>query len=431
MEIANLVVSHRKASIKEIERAWHGNYRNLLERILSIPTIKECAVLLTCNRVEVYVVGLKAGDILRNFAGNMNVSERIIEIHTDDKCLEHLLRVSSGLESMMVGEDQILGQIKEFHRLSKELGGVGEILNTVFSKSINVGKKVRSCTNIGKGSVSIGSAAVELTERELGTLVGKKVLIIGAGEMGTLVAKAIAHKECMVFITNRTLSTAEKLAKEANGEAIPFNQLERYIVGCDAVISATAAPHYIVKKGMVEDIMKVRNDKLLLIDIALPRDIEPDVEDIENVVLHTIDDLREISSENLKKRMAEAKKVERIIEEELKHLKMMLKDLKASSAIYSMYTLAEDIKRQEILELYNKLSYKYNVDETVLPILEDFSNSLIKKYLRKPTVKLRSAARNGMPEVIEAIEYLFGGEGSEVPKFKNEKAKEGHFKAHN
>ena len=422
MEIANLVVSHRKATIKEIERAWHGNYRMLIERILSQPDVKECAVILTCNRVEAYIVGHRTEEILRNFARKMNVSERIIEIHKDDKCLEHLLRVASGLESMMVGEDQILGQVRDFYRLSKEYGGIGDVLDIVFSKAINVGKKVRNMTKIGKGSVSIGSAAVELAERVLGTLRNKKVLIIGAGEMGGLVARAIAHKECEVYIANRTFSTAEELAKETGGIPVSFDQLEKHMVGCDVIISATAAPHYVIKRKMVENVMKVRNDTLLLIDIALPRDIEESVTEIPNVVLHTIDDLREISSENLKKRMEEAKKAEKIIKEELEHLKMMLKDIKATSAICSMYSHAEEIKKQEILELYNKLAAKYSIDESVLPILEDFANSFLKKYLRRPTVRLRVAARNGMPEVIEAIEFLFRGEES-VPEIKNEEIK--------
>lgn len=425
MEIANLVVSHKTASIEEIERAWHGDYRSLIEKVISFPNIQECAVLLTCNRVEVYVAGYNTEETLKGFAERMTVSGRIIEVHRDDKCLEHLLRVASGLESMMVGEDQILGQVRDFYNMSKDCGGVGDILDTVFSKAINVGKKVRNSTDVSKGSVSIGSAAVELAEKKLGTLRDKKVIIVGAGEMSTLVAKAIAHKECEVYIANRTYKTGEELAREISGKAISFDQLEKYIVGCDVAITATSAPHYVIRKSMVKDIMKVRNEELLIIDIALPRDAEEEIANIPMVTLYTIDDLREISNENLKKRIDEAQKAEKIIEEELAHLKMMLKDLKAGSAIYSLYSLAEDIKKQEVLELYNKLAANHEVDETVLPILESFADSLMKKYLRRPTVRLRSAARNGRPEIIEATEYLFG-EKDEVSKPSNEKTEKGH-----
>lgn len=422
MEIANLVVSHKTASIGEIEKAWHGDYRSLIERIISFPNIQECAVLLTCNRVEVYVAGFNTEETLKGFANRMTVSGRIIEIHRDDKCLEHLLRVASGLESMMVGEDQILGQVRDFYKMSKDCGGVGDILDTIFSKAINVGKKVRNSTDVSRGSVSIGSAAVELAQKKLGTLRDKNVIIVGAGEMSTLVAKAIAHKECEVCIANRTYKTGEELANEISGRAIGFDQMEKYVVGCDVVITATSAPHYVIRKNMVKDVMKVRNDELLIIDIALPRDAEEEIANIPQVNLYTIDDLREISSENLRKRIDEAKKAEEIIEEELEHLKMMLKDLKAGAAICSLYSLAEDIKKQEVLELYNKLAANHEVDETILPVLENFADSLMKKYLRRPTVRLRSAARNGKPEIIEATEYLFGDK-DEISKTSNEKTK--------
>ena len=430
MEIANLVISHKKASINEIQRAWHGDYRKLLERVLSFHNIKECAVLMTCNRVEVYVVGTDTERILRDFARQMGVSERIIEIHRDEKCLEHILRVASGLESMMVGEDQILGQVKYFYNLSKEYGGIGDILDTVFVKAIQVGKKVRNLTKINKGSVSIGSAAVELAEKSLGSLQEKEVLIIGAGEMGSLVAKAIAHKETKsVYIANRTFHRAVRLAEEIGGKAVRYDSIERYMVSCDVVISATSAPHYVITRETVERVMGVRNGPLLIIDIALPRDVEESVSEVQGVTLYTIDDLRTISQENLKKRLREAKKAEKIIADELAHLKLKLKDIKADSAIHLLYSRAEIVKQEEVLELYNKLKARYQIDESSLPLLESFANSFIKKFLRHPTVRLREAARNGRSEVIEAVHYLFGGEDIEISGFENEEAEKRQLKA--
>lgn len=176
MEIASLVISHKKASIDEIQKAWHGDYRSLIERVLKYPGIEECVILMTCNRVEVYVVGNYTEKTLLKFAKEMGVPERIIEIHKNEKCMEHILRVASGLESMMVGEDQILGQVKDFYNLGKQHGGIGEILDLIFSKAIQVGKRVRRETRINKGAISIGSAAVELAERVLKSLKGKKHL---------------------------------------------------------------------------------------------------------------------------------------------------------------------------------------------------------------------------------------------------------------
>ncbi len=422
MEIASLVISHKKASINEIQKAWHGDYKSLIDKVLSFPNIYECAILLTCNRVEVYVVGKKTVETLKEFACKMRVPERIIEIHKNDDCLEHILRVSAGLESMMIGEDQILGQVKDFYNLSKMYGGIGEVLDIVFNKAIQVGKKVRRETKINRGSVSIGSAAVELAEKILGSLRGKKVLIIGAGEMSRLVAKSLAHKGCAtLYLANRTMKRGERLAKEVNGIAVRFDKIERYMVESDIVFSATSSQNPIITCDAVKRVMEVKKDKLIIIDIALPRDVEEEVENIENVEVYTIDDLREISYENLKKRIKEAKKAEKIVADELKHLKDMLKELRANNILAIMYSHAESVKRYELEELYNKLKAKYDIDESVISLLEDFANSFIKKFLRKPTVKLKMAARNGMNEVIDAIEFLFGGEEFGIPKAKDEK----------
>ncbi len=426
MEIANLVVSHKKASLEEIERAWHGDCRSLIERVLSYPNISECAILMTCNRVEVYVVGNDTEKTLKEFAKLMHVSKRVIEIHRNDACLEHLLRVASGLESMMVGEDQILGQVKDFYNISKEYGGVGNILDIAFSKAIQVGKKVRKLTGINRGSVSIGSAAVELAENRLGTLTGKEVLVVGAGEMGSLVVKALAHKDCKILIANRTFSKAEKLASEVGGKAIPFDKLERYMVESDVIITATSSKGHIITNEMLKDVMAVRQDRLLIIDIALPRDVE-DV-DIPDVELYTIDHLKEISEENLRRRLKEAKKAEKIIAGELEHLKIMLDEMKADSAISAMYSRAERVKKEEVLELYNKLAARYGIDESVLPILEKFVNSFLKKYLRTPTIRLRMAARSGNESLVEASEYLFGGEELGVSRAEDEETEKGLVK---
>ncbi len=426
MEIASLVISHKKASIDEIQKAWHGDYRSLIERVLKYPGVRECVILMTCNRVEVYVVGSNAERTLLEFAKEMGVPERIIEIHKDEKCMEHILRVASGLESMMVGEDQILGQVKDFYNLGKQCGGIGEVLDLIFSKAIQVGRRVRRETRINKGAISIGSAAVELAERVLKTLKRRKALVVGAGKMAELVARSLAHKNLeRIYIANRTFQRGKKLAEKVGGVAIPFEKLERYMVEVDLVFTATASQKPIITREMVEKVMEIRRENLVIIDIALPRNVEKDVGNLEGVSLFTIDDLREISEENLKKRLKEAEKAEKIVEEELENLKNKLKEMRSRNALKLMYAHCEDVKREEIIEFYNKLKAKYGVDESVLPIIEDFINSFMKKYLRLPTVRLKEAAVNGKPEVIEAVEFLFGGEDFGVSKVENEKVEEG------
>ncbi len=427
MEIGCLVISHKKAKVEEIEKVWVGDYKSLAEFLRS-DNISELAFILTCNRFEIYAVGEDIECYFKDLSRKFGV-EHISEILIGDSCLEHILRVASGLESMMVGEDQILGQVRDFYNICKKLGTIGEILDKVFGKAIKVGRKVRRETNISKGSVSIGSAAVELAEQVLGNLNNKKALLIGAGEMGTLVAKAIASKNVeAVLIANRTYSRAEELAKKIGGIAVKFDKLEEYLKISDVVISATSAPHTVISKDIVEKAMKSR-EKLLIIDIALPRDVDEGVKEIPGVQLYTIDDLRKISEKNLRKRLNEVSKAEKIILMELQNLKASLKDLKAKRAIAKMYIAAEKYIDDEVAELYSKLVAKYNVDGSVKELLYSFANSLIKKFLHMPTVRLREAARNGRPYVIDVVNYLFGD--GDVSACKNEEIEERQYKTNN
>jgi len=424
MEIGCLVVSHKRAKVEDIEKLWTHDYSKLLS-ILKSDLVSEYAFLLTCNRFEVYAVGNGINCYLNELARKLKITE-ISEIYTGDECLEHILRVSCGLESMIVGEDQILGQVRHYYNVCKDLGITGPFLDRIFMKAIQAGRRVRKETKISKGSVSIGSAAIELAEGVLGSLDGKRVLLVGAGEMGEMVAKALLHKKVdAVLIANRTFSRAEELAKRIGGIAVRFDKLEEYMRICDVVISATAAPHTVILRETVERVMSGR-DKLLIIDIALPRDVEEGVKEVRGVTLYTIDDLRKISEENLMKRLSEVRKAEKIIREELNQLKLLLKDIKAGSAIAAMYTLAERFVDDEVSELYSKLTAKYKVDSDVKDLLYSFANSLIKKFLREPTVRLREAARDGKPFVIDAALYLFGDRN--VSKGEVEKIKKGQLK---
>ena len=420
MHIGCLSVSHKNASVEEIEKIWL-TVKPRLEETISKCNFSEYAYIFTCNRFEIYLVGENLETCLKEIAEELGIVDKVT-ILTGENCLRHLLRVASGIESMIVGEEQILGQVRQCFNLCRESGHAGEILERVFGKAVQVGRRVRRETAISKGSVSIGSAAVEVAERTLGTLKGKKALLVGAGEMGTLVAKAIAGKDVeAVLIANRTYEKAEELARRIGGIAVRFDRLIDYLKISDVVISATSAPHFVITKSNVEKAMSGRRQKLLIIDIALPRDVEESVAEIEGVELLTIDDLRKVSEENLSRRRKEIEKVERIIEEELEQLKLLLKDISARNAIAAMYSLAEKFVDEEVEELYAKLSAKYGVGEDAKSLLNDFANSLIKKFLREPTVRLREAARKDEIHVIESVKYVFGGGNGRIPEGKNEK----------
>jgi glutamyl-tRNA reductase len=337
--ILNIRIDHNTADICTIEKST-CQMDELFEKIKNEHLIREYLQIKTCNRAELYLV------LDEFYIDNLDFGDFVVE--TDDDALKHLLRLSCGLESMIIGEDQILGQIKDVRKRSLKEEYAGEILNTVFTKAIHVGQTVRKKTHINRGSISIGSAAVELAESVHGDLKCKKVLVIGAGKMGTLVAKALVQKHLKaIVVANRTYDRAVDLAKELGGFAIHFDKLDEAMSDADVIISATGAPHPILTcEKMKNAVSEDKLDKLVMVDIANPRDIDEEVKEL-GIKLFNIDDLRGIADRNRKMRETEAKAAEEIIEEELQLLKKSLKRLEVESLISNIRSNVEKIRAQE------------------------------------------------------------------------------------
>ncbi|HIH44161.1 MAG TPA: glutamyl-tRNA reductase [Candidatus Methanoperedenaceae archaeon] len=419
MEISSMAVTHVKAGVGDIEKmkAWHGGVESILQMLYSSPLVEECAILMTCNRVEVYVVSPKGSKVLLNFAAHMRVPARIIDFYDHDESLRHLLRITSGLESMIVGEDQILGQVKELYSIAKKAGTIGRTLETAFSKAIQVGKRVRTETNINKGSVSIGSAAVELAEDTLGGLEGKTVMVIGAGEMGSLVAHALSGKKVKaIYVANRTYEKAVRLAEELRGEAIRYEAMGDWLQRSDVAISATSAPHFVLTADVVAKSISGRKGPMLLIDIATPRDIDPGAGELPGVRLFNIDDLKSISDRNLKRRLEEAKKAEKIVGEELALLGAAYKRQQADEVISALYSSVEEVRNREREKAINRLRAYHTIGEIESEVLDDLTHSLINKILAEPTKVLRRAAENEELGFIETVSDLFRLDGRMVKK---------------
>jgi glutamyl-tRNA reductase len=407
-EIASMLVTHRKASIDEIEKAWHGDVETILKWVCQEPKVEECAVLKTCNRVEIYVVSARGEKVLFELAKKARISSRIIDFHDHDESLQHLLRLACGLESMIIGEDQILGQMKELIQMAMKAGTTGWMLETAFKKAIQVGKRARKETQINERSISVGSAAVDLAEEIIGDLEGKLVLVIGAGETGELISRALMAKNTgSLIVTNRTFDSARDLADCLGGKAVPFEEMKAYLKTADVVISATAAPHYILLKDDIEKAMSGRESKLLLIDIANPRDIDEAASQVPGVQLHNIDSLRSISNENMMRRMAEVTKVEAIIVEEMRLLQAKYKRKQAEELLGLLYSQAETVKDQEVQRAMNKLSARHTLGEIEQKVLQDMSHSIVNKLLSEPTKALKSAAERGDTKLLEALAELF------------------------
>ncbi|PPA79712.1 MAG: Glutamyl-tRNA reductase [ANME-2 cluster archaeon HR1] len=409
-EISSMLITHVTANVEDIEKlhAWHGGVDKILRMLHANEQVLECAMLMTCNRVEVYVVSPKGSKMLLKFAKKMNVPDRIVDFLDHEESIRHLIRVASGMESMIVGEDQILGQVKDLYNIAKKTGSTGKMLDTAFNKAIHVGKRVRNETAINKGSVSIGSAAVELAEEVMVDLKGKTVMIIGAGEMGTLVAKALANKNInALYVANRTFERAVELADELSGTAIAYDMISDYIGESDVVISATAAPHLVITKDIIENSLSERDQDILLIDIANPRDIEESVVQIQAVKLFNIDSLKSISEKNLRKRRDEIPRVKKIIEEEMELLNKQYKRQKADKVIAGLYNIIEEIRTTQRDVAINKLSAYHNLGEIEREVLNDLTHSVANKILAEPTKKLRNAAEHDNELFLNTVAELF------------------------
>ena len=392
--ILNLRVDYKTANIDAMEsiaRQMDQLFLDLQEKY----SIVEYVEISTCNRKEYYI----HNDNMSTLESHENKN---IIFDYGDSAIKHLFRMTSGLESMIVGEDQILGQVSDAKQKAIKQRHCGKILDSIFTKAIHVGRVVRNKTNINKGSVSIGSAAVDLAQKHLGNLEDKSVLVIGAGKMGKLVAKALSEKNLnAIFVANRTYYVAVKLASDLGGQAVLFDELANYIPTADLIISATGAPHYILNKQRLEKANGNYKD-LLMIDIANPRDISQDVCEL-GVKLFNIDDLREIADENTKLRKKEFAQAENIIDDEFILLKESFKIINVEDIIANLRVSMEDIRQRETKKAITKLS---NVGEDS-EIIDSLTNSIVNKIFFDISKKIKRAAHENDEELIKAIEFMF------------------------
>ncbi len=320
-------MNHRTAPLRVRERI-EFNEENLEKFLPLLPRyegIREAVILCTCNRMEIYawvrqmstgITSIK-NFIAKSYRGDHKLGS-FLYTFTGKEAISHLFKVSSGLDSQVMGENQILGQVKKVYRLALEANTANGFLKLLFHRSISVGKKVRERTEISYGKVSVGSVGVGLAKKTLGNLKGKIILIVGAGEISELVAASLAKEGVKtIIVSNRTYGKARYLAQTLKGKAIKFDKLDEGLKKADIVISSTAAPHYLIKRSMVKETMDRRDKPLLFIDLALPRDVEPTVADLERVTLYNMEDLDLVIEGNMVKRTKEAEKAEEIVREEV------------------------------------------------------------------------------------------------------------------
>lgn len=408
--IFNIRVDYKMVDVKTMEVVY-DDLKHLFDDLKDKFVITEYVEISTCNRHEFYIHSDALG--IENILNNFNNENLVIEY--GDSSVFHLFRMSSSLESMIVGEDQILGQIKDSKIKAQKEGHLGKVLDTLFTKAIHVGQEVRVKTNINKGHISMGSAAVDLAEQYLGNLQDKCVLVIGAGKMGALVAKALAEKNLKaIFVANRTYYKATKLAEELNGKAIFFDDLYKYLPISDVIISATGSPHKIITKNRIEkatEIIKKEdgidyfNHKMVIIDIANPRDVSDDVKDI-GVKLFNIDDLRGIAEKTTNERKKEVKEAEKIINHEFNLLKNSFKIMEIDNILANLRLSMEKIRQQETEKAIIKL-FDVDVDANNAKIIDNLTNSIVNKIFFDISKNIKNAAYNDDENLIRAAEFFF------------------------
>lgn len=392
-----------------------------LYKLKRISQIREAMYLATCNRVEVLarIEDMEGGvEQLKTFIlshGNLTLEElqSCLYVYRDDEAVRHLFRVASSLDSMIMGEPQILGQVKDAYRQCVEHKASGIILNKLLHHTFRVAKRVRTETGIANNAVSVSFAAVELAKKIFGYLDGKSVLVIGAGEMSELAVRHLmTNGVSRIIVANRTYENAVRLANDFHGEPISFDILDEKLKEVDIIISSTAAPGYVITPEIIVSALRRRKNRLMfMIDIAVPRDIDPAVGDIDNVYLYNIDNLQEIVDDNMKGRLQEAEKAETIISEEIITFSNWLTTLKVVPTIVSLKRKAEDIIAGEI---ERSGPWVRNLTDDDREKVKSIASSIVNKILHDPITSLKEESLNGGADpYVAAIMRLFRLENEE------------------
>ncbi|WP_415717614.1 glutamyl-tRNA reductase [Maridesulfovibrio sp.] len=415
-------LNHRSAGVDVRERYALTNVEEFEDGLLELG-IREVMALSTCNRVEILVVcspEISQTDILAYWAqrccGSVEELEPNAYCHEGLGAVKHLFRVACSLDSMIVGEPQILGQLKDSYRKAVDAGAARVIINRMLHKAFFVAKRVRTETSIASSAVSISYAAVELAKKIFGELKGQRAMLIGAGEMAELAATHLLNSGVEeIAIANRTFSRAEGLAECMGGNAVPFEDLYEHLIDTDIIISSTGAPHAVITAKEMKKVIKKRKFRpMFFIDIAVPRDIDPDVNGLDNVYLYDIDDLKDVVEENKSQREDEAVKAHSIVEFETLSFGNWINSLDLQPTIVDLFNRSENIAQQELAKTLKRLG---NVDPKTHKALETMAMAIGKKLLHEPVsfLKRRTEEEGKADEFVDLARRMFNLDNEIIP----------------
>ena len=407
-------LSHRTAPVEVRERLAVApqDLERELREIADEAGFEEALLISTCNRVELYATSTNPLQAAQS--AKQTLSKRLADAAPDDvlyqergiDVVRHVFRVASSLDSLVVGEPQILGQVKEAFDAANEAGTMGTLLGRCFTQAFAAAKRVRNETGIAEGTVSVSSIACELAKKIFGNLQGRRTLLLGAGEMGEAAARSLRQTGTQLHVINRSDERAQALAQSCDGRAVPYERLSTELVDADVVIASTASPKFILTPKLMKSVVRTRRHRpLFIIDIAVPRDVDPRVGSMDNVFVYDVDDLQQVAEENLAVRAREAAQAEGIIEEEVESFLAWRRSLELAPTIVALRKRFGQVADDELRRALSRLE---DVSESDRVVLEAMSRSLVNKLLHQPMTELKAGA--GEPDgalLIDAVRRLF------------------------
>lgn len=408
--LINARVTFRNSPIHILERFTFRDVEVALSKFKEYSGLEECVIVQTCNRVELYGLSKEKNidKIKRTWASLAGLDEvsfkENLQLIEKEEVFSHLLRLTSGLDSMVIGEEQILGQIKDAIRIAKETKASGDALNILFDRAIKIGTRIRNSTGISKGGISVGSMAVKLAEENIDDLKSKKILLIGTGEVSTLVAKSLNRRGYQFFVTSRTLERSSAFCEALGGNPVKFEEVMAKFNEFDVMFVATTAPYFLVSYERMFNAMKEKKKGVMILDLSNPRTVDEKVATIGGIKLMNLDQIAEMVDKNMKNRVGKVKIVENIIKEELQVLEAAMNRLEAEPIVKDVFKSIDALREKE---LQKTLSMLGETDAEKIKIIDELSKAIVESIVSAPMNNLRKASEEGNADLLNLATKLF------------------------
>jgi len=408
--IINARVTFRNSPIHILEKFTIKDMENAYEQFKKHSGLDECVIIQTCNRIELFGKS-KTYDldkIKKTWASLTGLEEEMfnenLEFVENKEALHHLLKLTSGLDSMVLGEEQILGQIKKSITSAREIKASGQHLNTLFDKAIRVGTRIRNSSGIGRGGISVGSMAVKLAEENIDELKTKKILLIGTGEVSTLVAKSLQRRGYAFDVTSRTIGRSQAFSETMGGTPIKFEEVLSGFENYNVLFVATTAPYFLVTHERIMAAMKDKSKGMMILDLSNPRTVDEKVATVGGVKLMNLDQIAEMVEKNMNARLKKAKTIENILNEEVLVLEASMKRLDAEPLVKDVFKNIEYRREKELKKALQMLNEK---DEEKIKIIDELTKAIVESIVSTPMNNIRKASEQGKPDVVELASKLF------------------------